>query len=206
MRLSDGLNAFRLTFDDALLGEVRRDYQQHLASYLNHPAQRPLFEGGDLISMPGPGDSDDYYIKSFREYPLLWISGNNARTHGMFERLFESLDIASDVEERVDFERRIVVNSGFLVVGDRAPEPRWHVDYYPFEKFEEQVVELDALVKDQGLLIIHNTQYRLSDTRVASRYVPLEDTTYPRELGGVFDRNSQRLDLPDGIPSIYRKV
>ncbi len=131
-RLSEGLNAFRVTFDDALLRDIRDDYRQHLAPYLNHSNQRPLFEGGDLVSMPVPGDADDYYIKSFREYPLLWISGNNDRTHQMFERLFESLGLASEVEKLVDFDRRIVVNSGFLVVGDRAPEPRWHVDYYPF--------------------------------------------------------------------------
>lgn len=62
---------------------------------------------------------------------------------------------------------------------------------YPFEKFEQQIVELDELVNPQGLLVVHFTQYSLWDTLVASKYVALGDlnqNTYPTPI---FNRNSE---------------
>jgi hypothetical protein len=45
---------------------------------------------------------------------------------------------------------------------------------YPFEKFDRQVAELDALLAVGGLLIIALTQYRLKDATVARKYTALQ--------------------------------
>lgn len=78
-------------------------------------------------------------------------------------------------------------------------------EIYPFERFDNQVSELDRSLKPDGLLVIHHAQYLFGDASVASRYAPLPgemESTYdsPR-----FDRNSQRLEkAPTG--SVFIKV
>lgn len=69
-------------------------------------------------------------------------------------------------------------------------------EIYPFERFDNQVSELDRWLKPGGLLVIHHAQYLFEDASVASRYVPLpgaRESTYdsPR-----FDRNSQQVERP----------
>lgn len=46
---------------------------------------------------------------------------------------------------------------------------------YPFEKFQEKVVELDGLLNTDGLFVIHMSQYDLPDTSIANRYRPYGD-------------------------------
>lgn len=78
-------------------------------------------------------------------------------------------------------------------------------EIYPFERFDNQVSELDRSLKPGGLLVIHHAQYLFEDASVASRYAPLPgemESTYdsPR-----FDRNSQRVErAPAG--SVFIKV
>lgn len=76
---------------------------------------------------------------------------------------------------------------------------------YPFERFDRQVGELDALLRPGGLLVVHHTQYLFSDAAVAPRYVPLDP---PREVpaGDLhFGRDSQRLAGPLRVASIFVK-
>ena len=44
-------------------------------------------------------------------------------------QVFESLDIADDVRKLIDLKHRVIVYSGFFVVGNHMPEETWHVDY-----------------------------------------------------------------------------
>jgi len=45
---------------------------------------------------------------------------------------------------------------------------------YPFRRFERAVTRLDALLREGGLLVIYNANFRFTDTTVSSRYEPLE--------------------------------
>jgi SAM-dependent methyltransferase len=76
---------------------------------------------------------------------------------------------------------------------------------YPFEKFEQQILELDELIKPGGLLIIHYTQYSLSDTAIASKYKALGSNNQGIS-SPLFDKNSNLVKSPISQNSIYIKV
>ena len=73
---------------------------------------------------------------------------------------------------------------------------------YPFEKFEKQIEELDRYVKEDGLLIIHNTQYELMDTKVSELYETYGECGHNSAL---FDRDSNVVSFECFRKSIYRK-
>lgn len=76
---------------------------------------------------------------------------------------------------------------------------------YPFEKFEQQLIELDKLINPQALLIIHFTQYSLSDTTIASKYEALGNYNQDSYGLSVFDRNSNLIKNPLSQNSIFIK-
>lgn len=73
---------------------------------------------------------------------------------------------------------------------------------YSFEKFEKQIEELDGYVKEDGLLIIHNTQYELMDTKVSELYETHGDCGHTSAL---FDKNSNVVSFEQFRKSVYRK-
>lgn len=76
---------------------------------------------------------------------------------------------------------------------------------YPFEKFEKQVIELDELIKEQGLLTVHFTQYSLRDTSVAFKYEALGNYNQNDYRSPVFDKNSRLIKNPLPQNSIFIK-
>lgn len=46
---------------------------------------------------------------------------------------------------------------------------------YPFRQFEQQLIELDSFLRPGGLMVIHFSQYDLTDTALAPNYRPLGD-------------------------------
>ncbi|MBD8071113.1 class I SAM-dependent methyltransferase [Bacillus sp. PS06] len=76
---------------------------------------------------------------------------------------------------------------------------------YPFEKFEEQIIELDKLIKPGGLLIVHYTQYTLKDTKVTHKYKALEINNQKDYLSPVFDKYSNLIKDPIPQHSIFIK-
>lgn len=74
---------------------------------------------------------------------------------------------------------------------------------YPFEKFEEKILEMDKYIRDGGLLVLYYTQYSLEDTSVANRYIPYGDIHY-RSLR--FNRNSELVETDSLYNSIYLKT
>lgn len=76
---------------------------------------------------------------------------------------------------------------------------------YPFSKFEAQIDELDQCLHNDGLLIIHHTQYLLADTSVGSRYKLLKDARQEVEYVPRFDKNSNRIDGSFSGQSIFIK-
>jgi hypothetical protein len=77
---------------------------------------------------------------------------------------------------------------------------------YPFEKFERQILELDEVVKPQGLLIVHFTQYSLNDTSIATKYEALGDYNQNDYLSPVFDKNCNLIKNQTGQNSIFVKL
>jgi len=67
-------------------------------------------------------------------------------------------------------------------------------DLYPFEKFDQQISELDRLLEPGGLLIVHHTQYLVRDATVADNYEPLASSPQTRTPELKFDRNSRRIE------------
>lgn len=128
-QLQPGLNAYTFRFDEGLLDEIRASFASELRGFLADPATQHLFRGGATFRLPAGRRQPEYFIFSYDAYPLLWFSNNTALTYGIYRRFFDALAIADDVRELVDHENGIVMYCGFLVIGDRAPEPLWHIDY-----------------------------------------------------------------------------
>lgn len=76
-------------------------------------------------------------------------------------------------------------------------------DMYPFEKYNEQIHEIDGYVKNKGLLIAHFSHYDLMDTDLASKYSEYEEHGYK---GIVFDVNSKMKKDHQFQQSIYEKT
>jgi hypothetical protein len=74
----------------------------------------------------------------------------------------------------------------------RAPKKQQRLGNYPFALFEERALFLESLVKPGGLLVIHNSMYRFSDTVHRGSYdrIPVA----AQHDKGVF--------LPDGVTEV----
>jgi len=77
---------------------------------------------------------------------------------------------------------------------------------YPFEKFEETIIEFDKLITPGGLLVVHYTQYSLLDTDVAQKYQALGNYNQNDYKEPVFDKNSNLIKNPDPQNSIFIKL
>jgi len=77
---------------------------------------------------------------------------------------------------------------------------------YPFEKFERQIIELDKLLKPQGLLVVYFTQYSICDTAVASMYEPLGDYNQNDYVSPLFNKNSDLVNNPTPQNTVFIKM
>jgi SAM-dependent methyltransferase len=78
-------------------------------------------------------------------------------------------------------------------------------DVYPFQRFDEQLSELDDLLKPGGLLVVHHTQYVVAHSSIASRYSSLAGVTPMPDSGPRFDARSRRIDGPVDPASVFVK-
>ncbi len=76
---------------------------------------------------------------------------------------------------------------------------------YPFSKFETQVGKLDRCLNKSGIMVIHHTQYMLTDTSIGSHYELLEDAEQEVEFVPRFDKNSNRIERDFSGRSIFIK-
>ena len=79
-------------------------------------------------------------------------------------------------------------------------------DVYPFARFDEQLTQLDGVVKPGGLLIVHHTQYVFEQATIASRYRALEGVLRVPDEGPRFDRQSRLIETPIETSSIFVKA
>ena len=162
-QLKNGLNAFKFQFEEKLLNEIRDSYHQDIESFINDKNNKHLLEGGSVFAQVIQQSSNNYHLTSYGISPLLWLSCNNQATHDIYRRFFNTLDIEQDVKELVDHDERIVVYCGFLVIGDRAPNYLWHLDYFPGSNAYTLITPLFDLDDDHNHLL-----YKTNDNATSS--------------------------------------
>jgi hypothetical protein len=74
----------------------------------------------------------------------------------------------------------------------RAPKKKQRLGNYPFEVFEERALFIETLVRPGGLLVMHNSMYRFSDTAHRDQY-----DTIPYVA-----RHDKDVFLPDGVTGV----
>ena len=79
-------------------------------------------------------------------------------------------------------------------------------DIYPFEKFENQIIELDGYVNKGGLLVTHFTQYDFMDTVVATKYKVFGNYNQDDYKSSIFDKNSDLIRERYCRNSIFKKL
>ena len=77
---------------------------------------------------------------------------------------------------------------------------------YPFERFDQQLTQLDNVLKPGGLLIVHHTQYVFEHATIAPRYRALEGVPVVPDGGPRFDRRSRLIETPVETSSIFVKL
>lgn len=126
-RLHPELKAYRLRFEPVCLQELQGLFQQQLAPYL---AAHPQLLAGEYYQSEVL-QPQQFYLVSYDTYPLLWLTNHSQATYAPFARLFRALQLDHLLADVLDFEKQLVMYSGFFVVGNRATERMWHYDYRP---------------------------------------------------------------------------
>jgi len=193
-RLADHPNAYRLAFDDACLNELRTLYEGEVREYLDLPQNAELLTSGKYVEARWQHGSHNYFACSYDTAPLLWVSTNDIGTHDVFDRFFRSLDVADDVKEIVDVDRKVIVYNGFFVIDDHSPATKWHVDYFDGANGLTLITPLFDLIGAQGNLLYRDPEsitrkyrYRRGEAIVlGDRFVhstePYQKTTSRRVL------------------------
>ncbi len=125
--LAPELNAFSFTFDPELLWPLRAAFSKHLSTFFYLPENKALLSGVYYQSRR----VGDYYLLSYDTYPLLWLTNHNLNSYQLFHDFFEQLSLNEPLKPYIPFRRKLVMYSGFFVVGNRAHETMWHYDYRP---------------------------------------------------------------------------
>lgn len=159
-RISD-LNVFKLKFDDSLLDEIRESYRQDLSKLLNHPSNQYIFEGGKEYRLSIGQQDGNYFLTTYGSNPLLWFSSNNEDTYQIYKRFLNTLNIEDDIRELVDYNDKIIMYCGFLVIGNQAPNETWHVDYHPGANAYTLITPLFELDQNHGNILYRNTQNQI---------------------------------------------
>jgi len=128
-QIGEDLNAYVFSFGNELLEEVRTAFSSTLAGNLNKPQNAALLAGGKAYQIEINTSQHKYFLMSYGQSPLLWISNNCVDSYQMFKRFFDAVAIQDDLKQLVDFDQDIVMYSGFFVVGNHLKQPLWHVDY-----------------------------------------------------------------------------
>jgi chemotaxis methyl-accepting protein methylase len=66
-------------------------------------------------------------------------------------------------------------------------------EYYQFDKFEKELIKLDAMLNEGGILVIYNSNFCFSDTILKHKYKAVVDYDVIRSSGFVnkFDKNHE---------------
>ncbi len=88
---------------------------------------------------------------------------------------------------------------------NRTLNPQDSSQIYPFSMFDQQLVELDRYLKQGGLMVLDETDYRFEDAMVASCYQPLAWDKPVLKERCLFDRNNQQISEGQTLHRIFVK-
>lgn len=125
--LEPGINAFVFDFDPGLLAPLQQIYTRNIAPFFEEPEHRKKLEGVYYQSEVLPGS--DYYLVSYDTYPLLWVTNHRLKSYLGFHAFFKDLQLQSTLRDALAFRKRLIMYSGFFVIGNHAHEKMWHYDY-----------------------------------------------------------------------------
>lgn len=169
-RVQPNLNAFTVEFDQTLLDELKFLYHTYLASFLEDKTNSHLFKGGFRVSQTLNVGQYNFYIVSYQQFPLLWVSNDCHNTYQVFKRFFSGLKIENQLKELIDIEKEVVMYCGFFVIGNHLNEIAWHVDYFDGANAFTLITPLFELDKKHGNLLyrdenkcINEYSYRLGE-------------------------------------------
>lgn len=161
-QLGNGLNAFKFQFEDELLNEIRNSYRQDIDKFITDNHNQHMFEGGTILNQTIKESKNNYHLTSYGTNPLLWFSCNNQKTYNIYRRFFDALGIEQEVKELVEYDKNIIMYCGFLVIGDRAEDFMWHVDYFPDANAYTLITPLFELDNDHNHLLYKNSDKVIS--------------------------------------------
>jgi hypothetical protein len=122
-------NAYEFSYDTAALKDLQNVFSDVLSPILLHPNNQPLLNGGreyrTSINLP----SHQFYLVNYGRTPLLWISSNNRKTHRIFKRFYQDIELAKHTAPLIKHDKDIVLYSSFFVVGNWLPNEIWHYDF-----------------------------------------------------------------------------
>lgn len=153
------LNAYTLSFDVEILQEVQKVYTSYISKVMNDARYAHLLEGGKSVGAPAvfPVIDQRYFIVSYKEAPLLWVSNNCHNSYNMFKNFFDQLAIIEPVKALIDCDKTVIMNAGFFIVGNHLTNPLWHVDYDPGANGFSLVTPLFPLSDTHGDLLYVDT-------------------------------------------------
>jgi SAM-dependent methyltransferase len=179
-------------------------------------ACRDFFDGRPAIRILSFGCSSGEEVITLRRYfPSAYIIGAEINPQNL------ALCRKRQTDDRIAFvhsDRAMIARQGpfdlifcmavlqrtpHWVEANRIPSLK---KLYPFEKFDHQVNELDSLLKKNGVLVIHHTQYFFRDSSVAAKYDVLEVSEVPTMYNSKFDRNSVLVKNAVSDGSIFIKI
>ncbi|MFN8555504.1 MAG: hypothetical protein U0103_28905 [Candidatus Obscuribacterales bacterium] len=184
--IDSGVNAFVCNFAPHLLDEIKASYFSSLKPILESDECRSWLNGGQVLTQP-VGRNNDYFLVSFNDYPLLWFSCDSDETYSIYRRFLDALAIEDDIKELIDYEKNLVLYSGFFVVGDHSPAPKWHVDYFPGANAYTLLTPLFEFTSDYGNLLYKDANgnerrhlYQLGEAVLLGDHVEHSTEPYPR--------------------------
>lgn len=175
-------NGFELSFEPELLQPIQALYQQEVEAYVQAPEQLALLKGGRRVRQITR--SPHFYLVSYGEFPLLWFGNHTEAAYRIFERFYQRLELQRLMAGQIDFKQRLVMFSGFFVVGCWAPYESWHFDYRPGAQAYTVILPLFDLDAEHGHLQYkdcdHQTQiYRYQKGRAVVFGHGFEHCTQP---------------------------
>jgi len=157
-QLSTDLNAYSFSFDVDFLQNIKEAYQSNIAPYFASLAPEPVFEGGRRLKGTFVVGEQEYFYTSYDKAPLLWVSNGNQATYDLFKYFFDELNVCEEVKRLIDYDQKIIMYCGFFVIGDRAYDELWHVDYKPGSNAYTLLTPLFHNSHDHGNLLYRDNK------------------------------------------------
>ncbi len=164
-------------------------------------ACKEYYEGKDNIKILSFGCSTGEEVLTLRYYfPTATIVGAEINEHSLNickkRKLDEKVQFINSTKEELEnlapfdviFCMAVFQRTPGLIAEKNITNLK---KIYPFEKFEKQIIELDNLLKEGGMMVVHFSQYDLLDTEVSSKYKVYGNYNQDNYGPYIFDKDSK---------------